>query len=151
MAYDSPNIKEILINKAKDASKNAYAPHSKFKVGAAVLTENGKIYTGCNVENASYGLTICAERNAIFSAVAHEGPHMRLKMIVVSTNPQVSLASSCGACRQVISEFASKDTRIIFPKEGDYIDVSLEEILPLQFVFVAPFTEKAVHKNNSPS
>ena len=103
----SPQKRKDLIQAAENALKNAYEPYSKFKVGAAVLTEKNNIYTGCNVENASYGLTICAERNAIFSAVAHEGPAMRIKAMAISTLPAVALGSSCGACRQVIAEFAS--------------------------------------------
>src|SRR4051812_20753184 len=92
---------------AQKATTMAYAPYSKFYVGAALLTDKGNIYSGCNVENASYGLTICAERNAIFSAVNAEGPQMKISKMVVITSDH-SEASPCGACRQVISEFSDK-------------------------------------------
>jgi cytidine deaminase len=94
--------KSALIQAAKDVSLNAYAPYSKFPVGAAVLTDSGEIFSACNVENASYGLTVCAERNAVFRAVA--GGHRRIRAVVVFT-PTSKPASPCGACRQVINEF----------------------------------------------
>ncbi|MBU3110474.1 cytidine deaminase [Clostridium lacusfryxellense] len=116
---------------AIDARENAYAPYSKFKVGAAVLTSDGSIYTGCNIENASYGATNCAERTAIFKAVS-EG-HNKIKAIAVvgdmSTNTY-----PCGICRQVIAEFATEDIQIILVKnEENYIIKTMEEILPGAF------------------
>jgi cytidine deaminase len=116
---------------AIDARGNAYAPYSKFKVGAAVLTVDGSIYTGCNIENASYGATNCAERTAIFKAVS-EG-HKKIKAIAVvgdmSTNTY-----PCGICRQVIVEFATEDIEIILVKnEENYIIKTMEEILPGAF------------------
>ena len=116
---------------AIDARENAYVPYSKFKVGAAVLTADGSIYTGCNIENASYGATNCAERTAIFKAVS-EG-HKEIKAIAIvgdmSTNTY-----PCGICRQVIVEFASKDIEIILVKnEENYIIKTMEEILPGAF------------------
>ena len=116
---------------AIDARENAYVPYSKFKVGAAVITEDGSIYTGCNIENASYGATNCAERTAIFKAVS-EG-HKKIKAIAVvgdmSTNTY-----PCGICRQVIVEFATEDIQIILVKnEEDYIIKTMEEILPGAF------------------
>ena len=116
---------------AIDARENAYVPYSKFKVGAAVLTEDGSIYTGCNIENASYGATNCAERTAIFKAVS-EG-HKKIKAIAIvgdmSTNTY-----PCGICRQVIVEFATEDIQIILVKnEEEYIVKSMEEILPGAF------------------
>ena len=120
-----------LVKIAIDARENAYVPYSKFKVGAAVLTEDGTIYTGCNIENASYGATNCAERTAIFKAVS-EG-HKEIKAIAIvgdmSTNTY-----PCGICRQVIVEFATKDIQIILVKnENDYIIKTMEEILPGAF------------------
>ena len=120
-----------LAKSAIDARENAYAPYSKFKVGAAVLTADGSIYTGCNVENASYGATNCAERTAIFKAVS-EG-HKKIKAIAVvgdmSTNTY-----PCGICRQVIVEFATEDIEIILVKnEENYIIKTMEEILPGAF------------------
>jgi cytidine deaminase len=116
---------------AIDARENAYVPYSKFKVGAAVITEDGSIYTGCNIENASYGATNCAERTAIFKAVS-EG-HKKIKAIAVvgdmSTNTY-----PCGICRQVIVEFATEDIQIILVKnEEEYVVKTMEEILPGAF------------------
>jgi cytidine deaminase len=116
---------------AIDARANAYVPYSKFKVGAAVVTADGTIYTGCNIENASYGATNCAERTAIFKAVS-EG-HEKIKAIAIvgdmSTNTY-----PCGICRQVIVEFATKDIDIILVKDEDnYVIKTMEEILPGAF------------------
>lgn len=97
-----------LIEAAKKAQKNAYCPYSRYPVGAAVLTEAGHIYTGCNVENASFGLSMCAERTAIFKAVSH-GEKRILSLAVAAKS-----AKPCGACRQVIIEFAPKDAEIIY-------------------------------------
>src|SRR5919202_1071488 len=97
--------RDQLLRAARDVMRKAHAPYSRFYVGAAVLTESGNVYTGCNVENASYGLTICAERNAIFAAVAAEsGPKMKLRAVAVANAADVA-CSPCGACRQVILEF----------------------------------------------
>ncbi len=116
---------------AIDARENAYVPYSKFKVGAAVVTDDGSIYTGCNIENASYGATNCAERTAIFKAIS-EG-HKKIKAIAIvgdmSTNTY-----PCGICRQVIVEFATKDIHIILVKnEESYIIKTMNEILPGAF------------------
>src|SRR5712671_3663839 len=101
------DTRERLLRSAKKAMKNAHAPYSKFRVGAAILTSSGKIFAGCNVENASYGMTICAERNAIFAAVAAQpaGEKLAIEAVAVATRP-ASAAAPCGACRQVIAEFA---------------------------------------------
>src|SRR5579872_5749527 len=93
-----------LIQAARRAMKNAYARYSHFRVGAALLTSKGRVFVGCNVENASYGVTNCAERTAIFSAVAKLGPGMELTEIAVTCEQNVPCAP-CGACRQVIYEF----------------------------------------------
>ncbi|OGR43669.1 MAG: cytidine deaminase [Elusimicrobia bacterium GWA2_61_42] len=97
-----------LMEAAKTAQKNAYCPYSRYPVGAAVLTDSGRIYTGCNVENASFGLAICAERVAIFKAVSHG--EKRIKALCVAAKS----ARPCGACRQVIIEFADKDAEMIY-------------------------------------
>lgn len=120
-----------LISMAAKARKNAYAPYSHFKVGAAVLTEAGSIYTGCNIENASYGATNCAERTAVFKAVS-EG-HRTISAIAI-VGDQNDYAYPCGICRQVISEFASKNMKIILGKNSrEYIVKTLVEILPYAF------------------
>ncbi len=115
---------------AKTAAGRAYAPYSKFRVGAAVLTGSGKIFAGCNVENASYGLCNCAERTAIFSAVA--AGERKLKCVVVYT-PTKNATAPCGACRQVIFEFGPT-VRIISICDGrDQIDGSIRSLLPAAF------------------
>lgn len=120
-----------LLEKAKQASENAYAPYSKFKVGACVLTENNKIYTGCNFENSSFGLTICAERNAIGSAIA-DGERKLTAVAIYSPNEKHCYP--CGACRQVMTEFASETLDII--TEGDEgIEITkFSEIFPKGFI-----------------
>lgn len=121
----------ILMEKAIEVSKNAYAPYSKFPVGACVLTENEKIYTGCNFENASFGLTICAERNAIGSAIA-DGER-KIKAIAIYS-PNTDNCYPCGACRQVLYEFKSDNGIEIVLKEGDGLTLhKIEELLPEGF------------------
>lgn len=120
-----------LVSKAIDARKNSYSPYSNFKVGAAVLTYDGKIYTGCNIENASYGATNCAERTAIFKAVS-EG-YTTIKAIAI-VGVENDYTYPCGICRQVIAEFATDDTKIILGKnDTEYIVKTLDEILPGAF------------------
>ncbi|MGB0934789.1 MAG: cytidine deaminase [Alphaproteobacteria bacterium] len=105
-----------LYNHAKEATNNAYAPYSKFRVGAAVLTEDGEIFKGCNVENASYGGTICAERSAIVSAISQRGK-IKIKAIAVATG-QETPGAPCGICRQVISEFGPNAPVVYIGKSG---------------------------------
>ena len=99
---------------AQAAAENSYSPYSRFRVGAALLLTNGLVVTGTNVENVSYGLTICAERSAIVRAVAEEGPGVRIAAIAIA-NLNGAACPPCGACRQVIAEFADADTPVIFP------------------------------------
>ena len=113
--------------------KRAHAPYSKFRVGAALLTSSGKIFSGCNVENASYGLTNCAERTAIFSAVAQLGPSMQIRAIAV-TNDQGVPSSPCGACRQVIYEFGP-DAIVYFMGRAGLKASRITELLPEGFRF----------------
>ena len=123
--------KEIqkLINRAIVARETSYSPYSHFGVGAALLCEDDTVYEGCNIENASYGLTNCAERTAIFKAVS-EG-HKRFKALAVVADTE-GPCSPCGACRQVISEF--EIPRIIMANlKGDYTVVELDELLPFRF------------------
>ena len=124
---------EKLILLAEKARENAYAPYSGFKVGAALLTEDGKIYTGCNIENASYGLTLCAERNAIFKAIS-DGERNFTKIAIVGGKENTSCpAYPCGACRQVMAEFCKEDL-IILVKNGDRVEeYLLKDILPFSF------------------
>jgi cytidine deaminase len=111
--------------------QRAYAPYSHFKVGAALLTSEGRIFSGCNVENASYGLTNCAERTAIFSAVAQTGPDLSIQAIVV-LNDQEAPSSPCGACRQVIYEFGP-DAIVVFPAASGLKELSIALLLPEGF------------------
>jgi cytidine deaminase len=117
-----------LIDLAKQARKKAYAPYSRYKVGAALLGKSGTVYTGCNVENASYGHTVCAERTAVLKAVS-EG-EMEFEAIAVLTK---NGGSPCGACRQVLSEFAPQMTVYIADKNGAYRTTTLEKLLPDSF------------------
>ena len=128
------NNYENLLKMAKDASKSSYSPYSNFPVGAAVLYENGKTYLGCNVENASYGLSLCAERNAISSAIAqNEGS--KIKAIAIYS-PCQTLCMPCGACRQWISEFciSEEETKIVLEdKDKSTLVLKLVDIFPCGF------------------
>ena len=126
----TPTQLRKLKSAAQTAAGRAYAPYSKFRVGAAVLTGSGKIFAGCNVENASYGLCNCAKRTAIFSAVA--AGERKLKCVVVYT-PTKNATAPCGACRQVIFEFGPT-IRVISVCDGrDQIDGSIRSLLPAAF------------------
>ena len=125
--------KEILgyIDEVNLLLERAYVPYSKFPVAALLIDNNGKKYKGVNVENASYGLTLCAERNAITTAVT--GGMKKIKLLVITGNTPEPI-SPCGACRQVIREFSDKDTVIILAnKDGKYESTSLEKLLPYSF------------------
>ncbi len=124
------DIKE-LVRLAIEAREKAYVPYSKFKVGAAIEMEDGSVFTGCNIENASYGATNCAERTAIFKAVSER--HTIMKKIAI-VGDMLAFTAPCGICRQVIAEFAAKDIEIVLIKNQDeYIVKTLEEILPGAF------------------
>ncbi len=128
----APEEKSRLLEAARSAVQKAYAPYSGFRVGAAILTNMGNLFTGCNVENSSYGLTICAERTAIVSAVAQEGgDNMRIRAVAV-VNEKGTYCPPCGACRQVMFEFG-RDA-IILLQEGDSLkQVHMAELLPGAF------------------
>ena len=120
---------EKLISAAMDAAYRAYAPYSRFRVGAAVLSDDGNIYTGVNVENRSYGLTVCAERNAIAAAVI--GGMRVLKAVAVYSPDSSSMLPPCGACRQVITEFASSDAVVICcDNQGNSAEIPVSELYP---------------------
>jgi cytidine deaminase len=123
----------LLLSRAKAMLAQAYAPYSRFHVGAAVLTRAGSIFAGCNVENASYGLTNCAERTAVFNAVAAEGPGMRLAAVAVWSDPECPCAP-CGACRQVIFEFGP-DALVLFQGKNGVEEKRASELLPCGFQF----------------
>ncbi len=132
----SPSSQQIrrLVATARRAAAVAYAPYSKFPVGAAVLTRSGRIFAGCNVENASYGLTNCAERTAVFNAVA--AGHQELTAVAIYT-PTQSPTPPCGACRQVISEFGPEAVVVCVCDSSERIESTLDRLLPRGFAGVS--------------
>ena len=127
----SSEQRDQLVQAARAALQHAYAPYSHFKVGAALLTVKDEMFSGCNVENASYGLTNCAERTAIFTAVSLSGPGLKIKAIAV-VNDQVMPCSPCGACRQVIYQFGP-DAIIIFQGADGWKETPITQLLPEGF------------------
>lgn len=123
---------EKAMSLAESAAEKAYAPYSGFRVGAAMVTENGEVYTGCNVENASYGLAICAERNAAAAMVLASGDESgrRIRYVAVAS-PEAAPAFPCGACRQVLHEFGCREVFVREP--GGIKGYPFEEILPNAF------------------
>lgn len=123
---------EKLMEKAIEISKNAYVPYSKFPVGACVLSEHGKIYTGCNFENSSFGLTICAERNTIGTMIA-DGER-KIKAIAIYS-PNMDNCTPCGACRQVIHDFQVEEGTDVITRIGENLKIyKLNELLPEGFM-----------------
>ncbi|MDF7666818.1 cytidine deaminase [Orbaceae bacterium ESL0727] len=123
---------EKLIELAKQARSMAYIPYSKFGVGAVLITEDDEVTLGCNIENASYGLTNCAERTAIFKAVSEGKRHFKKLVVIGDTETPIS---PCGACRQVISEFCPQDMPVILANlQGDILETTVAELLPLAFL-----------------
>jgi cytidine deaminase len=123
---------EELTEYARQAAEHAYAPYSKFRVGAALELSNGEVVTGTNVENVSYGLTICAERTALVRAVAQFGPEIRVAAIAV-TNLNGMPSPPCGACRQVLAEFTAPDAPVIFPAADGVRTMAFRDLLPMGF------------------
>ena len=125
--------KEELIKKAESARELAYAPYSKFKVGAALLTKDGQVFLGANIENSSYPLCMCAERNALYNAMLHgykKADFVALALTADTDEP----CSPCGACRQVISELFPKDAPIYMANlKGDIKESNIQELLPFAF------------------
>lgn len=126
----SPALLRRLEKAARAAAQSSYSPYSKFAVGAAIVTGSGKIFTGCNVENASYGLCNCAERTAIFSAAATG--ERKVTCVVVYT-PTPTATTPCGACRQVINEFGPRARVISVCDSRERIDTTLDALLPGAF------------------
>ena len=125
--------RERLIAMAAEAAEHAYAPYSRFRVGAALLLEGGEIVAGCNVENCSYRLTSCAEQGAIARAVATWGPGIRLRGVAVA-NLNGAVSMPCGACRQTLAEFGGDDVVVLYPGEGGVVEeTTLGELLPAAF------------------
>lgn len=120
-----------LVKIALDARERAYTPYSGFRVGAALLTDTGKVYTGVNIENISYGATNCAERTAIFKAVSEGEKKFTIIAIASDSN---EFTFPCGICRQVIKEFTGKDTRILCSNNaGEYTELTMKDLLPYAF------------------
>lgn len=129
---------QALLDAAQAVREHSYSPYSKFKVGAAVLTEDGRIFCGTNIENASYGLTMCAERNAIFAAVCAGYCRLQALALVTQKLPGIPFNSPCGACRQVMSEFMPPSTPVYIAvldgKKRSVYKKTLKELLPFAFV-----------------
>lgn len=121
---------DLLFRRAKEARENSYSPYSKFPVGAAVQTVDGQIFTGCNVENASYGLTICAEMVAICKAVSEGNKKISAIAIVADTE---DVCRPCGACRQIILEFGDKITVAMGSLKGEQDIKNIKELIPYNF------------------
>ena len=119
-----------LINKAKNAREHSYSPYSRFKVGAALKTNNGMVFTGCNIENSSYGLSICAEREAIFKAISAGERDLDTIAVVTDSN---KLITPCGACRQVMWEFSKDMTVVVANLKGEKKVFKIKELLAHPF------------------
>lgn len=124
-----------LLAAARAARDAAYAPYSRFAVGAAVRAADGRTFTGTNVENASYGLSMCAERSAVFAAVAAGA---RALTALAVAGPDDAAAAPCGACRQVLAEFATADLPVVYTAPGAPVETTLGALLPAAFALRAP-------------
>jgi homotetrameric cytidine deaminase len=121
-----------LLEAARRAAQQAYAPYSRFRVGAALRLTNGEIVTGANVENVSFGLTICAERSALVKAVSQFGPEIRVEAVAIA-NLNEAASPPCGACRQVLAEFILPDAPVIFPVDDGNRTMRFSELFPWAF------------------
>lgn len=131
MAETNPTATQLM-DAARAAAAHAYAPYSGFRVGAALLFDDGSVVTGCNVENMSFGLTSCAERNALFRAISEHGAGRKIRAVAVATlNGEPS--PPCGACRQVLSEFVTPDAAVTFPGADGIETRAFHELLPFPF------------------
>ncbi len=120
-----------LVDAAQDVRERAYAPYSQFRVGATVLANDGEVYTGCNVENASYGVTMCAERSALFAAVAGLGQSLQVRAVVI-VGPNAQATPPCGACRQVLAELA-RDAIVLFSAPEGFERRTVPDLIPDAF------------------
>ena len=125
-------LQEKLISLAKRAFESSYTPYSHFPVGCALITEDDDIYTGCNVENISYGLSNCGERTAIFKMVSEHGHKAKIKALAVATKANIP-CTPCGACRQVIQEFSTPETIVIYKGQDGFTTCSMSQLLPGAF------------------
>ena len=130
----SESVLQEMMIAARAAAARAYCPYSRFPVGAAVLTDKGTIFSGCNVENASFRLTTCAEQAAIATAVSLHGPGIRIRAVAVA-NLNAAASEPCGACRQTIHEFSTPDTIVFYPSAfGVISETTISKLLPAAFV-----------------
>jgi cytidine deaminase len=131
-----PTIDQAALDRLRTAAESAavyaYAPYSKFRVGAALLFEDGSVFAGCNVENAAYSLTSCAERNALFRSISERGPEPRITAIAV-INLNQSASPPCGACLQVLSEFVTSNAIIHFASSNGFETRPFSEVFPIAF------------------
>lgn len=141
MTSPSPKELDALLKEAITVAQNSYSPYSGFRVGAALRLATGQIVTGTNVENVSFGLTICAERAALVRAVSEFGPKIRIAAVAVA-NLNGAASPPCGACRQMLAEFAAPDAPIVFPAADGARTMRFDEVLPLGF-------DMKLEKNNS--
>lgn len=124
----------MLINEAKKALQNSYAPYSNFNVGAALLCASGKIYLGCNIENAAYSSTVCAERTAFFKAISEGEDDFVAIAIVGGKNGEIEdICPPCGVCRQVMAEFCDENFEVVLAKKEGFEKYKLKKLLPLSF------------------
>ena len=130
-AAQQPQLDQLLAS-AREAALHAYAPYSRFRVGAALKLTNGEIVIGANVENVSYGLTICAERSALVRAVSQFGPEVRIAALAI-TNLNDAASPPCGACRQVLAEFILPEAPVLFPTADGLRTMPFSALLPLAF------------------
>jgi cytidine deaminase len=137
-AKATAQVRQKLLRLAKGAMKHAYAPYSHFQVGAAILLKDGRIFTGCNVENSSYGLSICAERNAVFAAVTASARKPEI-MAVAVVNQRAVPCSPCGACRQVLAEFGPR-AQVWYQGAKGTVERSMDELLVDSFTLCDPLT-----------
>lgn len=124
---------EQLLNCAIEARERAYAPYSRYRVGAALLGADGTVYTGCNIENAAYPATVCAERTALFKAVSEGCRRFAALAVVGGTAQPDSCAYPCGVCRQALSEFCPPEMPVYLRKDGRIVTLTLGELLPHSF------------------
>ena len=132
MTTDVDPALAALFDEARNAAQNSYSPYSGFRVGAALRLTSGAVVTGTNVENVSYGLTMCAERSALVRAVSEFGPEIRVAAVAVA-NLNNAASPPCGACRQMLAEFVLPDAPVVFPAADGLRVMSFSEVLPLAF------------------
>ena len=136
MTANTPTLTESVLNalvdEARKAAQHSYSPYSQFKVGAALRLTNGQVVTGTNVENVSFGLTICAERSALVSAVSQFGPQIRIEAVAVA-NLNQKPSPPCGACRQMLAEFIVPYAPVVFQSEDGMRSMKFSELFPMAF------------------